>query len=186
MMRVQCMRVMDCAHPCLCSLLVNLGQVVMGMQSTNQLDSPMAQAAAAAASSLARHTATNILNPPGSGKGLLGDVPKPNPNPAAIRFMKTLEAVASQKLGGQNQGFLSALMTNINSNHSTMGTIEKKTSLLGEPPQRSQQHDGSGGGMGGQGGGNMGGMGGMGNMGGMGGMGGGGGGGGKQLSLIHI
>jgi hypothetical protein len=85
------------------SLLVHLGQVVMGMQQNagGGLENPVAQAAAAAASSLAKHAGNALsafLNQPGSGKGLLGDVPKPSmPNdPAALRFMKTLEAVAAQ------------------------------------------------------------------------------------------
>ncbi|XP_025084583.1 spidroin-1-like isoform X2 [Pomacea canaliculata] len=119
------------------SLLVNMGQVITGMQATSGDVSPVAAAAAAAAASVARHAA--LVNPPGSGKGLLGDPPRPQPNPAAVRFLQTMEAVASQNFGGQNQGFLSALMTNINASHSTMGTIEKKTSLLGEPPARQQQ-----------------------------------------------
>lgn len=114
-----------------------MGQVITGMQATSGDVSPVAAAAAAAAASVARHAA--LVNPPGSGKGLLGDPPRPQPNPAAVRFLQTMEAVASQNFGGQNQGFLSALMTNINASHSTMGTIEKKTSLLGEPPARQQQ-----------------------------------------------
>ncbi|XP_076463027.1 uncharacterized protein LOC143295291 isoform X2 [Babylonia areolata] len=168
------------------NLLVNLGQMVMNMHASSHQESPMAQAAAAAASSMARHSGgTSLLNPPGSGKGLLGDVPRPNPNPATMRLMKTLEAVASQKMGGQNRGLLSAIMTNINVNPA-IAKLEKKTSLLGEPPQHLKQQKDGPGGMGGPGGrnmgnmgpsmnmGNMGGnMGGMGNnMGGMGGMGG--------------
>ncbi|KAK7495017.1 hypothetical protein BaRGS_00013657 [Batillaria attramentaria] len=176
------------------SLLVNLGQVVTGMQaSTLDTSTPAGQAAAAAMASISGRNTAGFINPPGSGKGLLGDPPKPTPNPAAMRFMQTLEAVASQKLGGQNQGFLSALITNISSNHSTIGNIEKKTSLLGDAPasaQRQQQQGmggmgrgGAGAGGGGMGGGMAGGLGGGkgwggGAQGGFGGMGGGGRGGG--------
>nr|KAG5705305.1 hypothetical protein BaRGS_010756 [Batillaria attramentaria] len=131
------------------SLLVNLGQVVTGMQaSTLDTSTPAGQAAAAAMASISGRNTAGFINPPGSGKGLLGDPPKPTPNPAAMRFMQTLEAVASQKLGGQNQGFLSALITNISSNHSTIGNIEKKTSLLGDAPASAQrqQQQGMGGG----------------------------------------
>ena len=81
---------------------------------------------------------TPFKNPPGSGKGLLGDVPPPINNPAAMSFMKTLEAVASQRLGGQNQNFLSAVMNNVN----CTGIIQKKSSLLGKSPSLPSQSGG--------------------------------------------
>ncbi|KAL8604759.1 hypothetical protein ACOMHN_017718 [Nucella lapillus] len=147
------------------NLLVNLGQMVMNMHANLQ-GGPMPPPGTPAVSVLGGRPAGGaLLNPPGSGKGLLGDVPRPKNNPATMRFMKTLEAVASQKIGGQNRGLLSAIMTNINASP-TIGKLEKKTSLLGEPPQHLRQKDG---GMGGPGGRNMGGQGNMG--GGMGGMG---------------
>jgi hypothetical protein len=84
-----------------------------------------------------------------------------------------------QKMGSQNQNFLSALMTNINpSTANIASSLEKKTSLLGDVPDKSK---GGGMGMGGGGGGKGGwGMG-MGQGGGAGGGGGGGGGRGGMM-----
>ena len=86
------------------SLLIQLGQVIMSLQSSmsgmpgasgnsgNGPDTPMNPGNARGKSP------QPLVNQPGSGKGLLGDIPAPMmpTDPAAMRFMQTLEAVAAQ------------------------------------------------------------------------------------------